>query len=110
MLQFLTGGEFNWHESVYTMPNGQQRSYLAMDNVINEKYKGLTPHDLIDIAMCNGIHYDGARQTGVMFHMIGALSQYGKLGMVSIGKTMEEAKEFYAKTIEVIDKECNRSF
>ncbi len=110
MLQFLTGGEFNWHESVYTMPNGQQRSYFAMDNVVSEKYKGLTPHDLIDIAMCNGIQYNGARQTGVMFHMIGALSQYGKLGMVCIGKTIEEAKEFYAKTIEVLDKECNKLF
>jgi len=110
MLQFLTGGEFNWHESVFKMPNGQRRSYFAMDNVVNEKYKGLTPHDLIDIAMCNGIQYDGARQTGVMFHMISALSQYGKLGMVCIGKTIEEAKEFYAKTREVLDKECNKLF
>ena len=110
MLQFLTGGEFKWQESVYTMPNGQERSYFASDNVVNEKYKGLTPHDLIDIAMCNGILYDGARQTGVMFHMIGALSQYGKLGMVCIGKTVEEAKEFYAKTMDVLDKECSKVF
>lgn len=110
MLQFLTGGEFKWQENAYTMPNGQRRSYFASDNVVNEKYKGLTPHDLIDIAMCNGIQYDGARQTGVMFHMIGALSQYGKLGMVCIGKTAKEAKEFYAKTIEVLDKECCELF
>ena len=60
--------------------------------------------------MYHGIQYDGARQTGVMFHMIGALSQYGKLGMVCIGKTILEAKEFYAKTIEVLDKECNSLF
>jgi len=106
MLQFLTGGEFNWSEGVYRMPNGQPRSYFASDNVVSEKYKGLTPHDLIDIAMCNGILYDGARQTGVMFHMIGGLSQYGKLGLVCIGQTVEEAKEFYAKTIHVLDKEC----
>jgi ATP-grasp domain/PGM1 C-terminal domain len=107
MLQFLTGGEFKWQECVYTMPNGQERSYFASDNVVNEKFKGLTPRDLIDIAMCNGIQYNGSRQTGVMFHMIGALSQYGKLGMVCIGKTAEEAKEFYIKTMEVLDKECN---
>ena len=110
MLQFLTGGEFKWKEDIYTMPNGRQRSYFVSDNVVNEKYIGITPHDLIDIAMCNGIHYDGARQTGVMFHMIGALSQYGKLGMVCIGKTMEEAKEFYCKTIAVLDKECSNTF
>ena len=107
MLQFLTRGEFNWRDGVYTTPNGQQRSYFASDNVVNEKYKGLTPHDLIDIAMCNGIQYDGARQTGVMFHMIGGLSQYGKLGMVCIGKTINEAKEFYTRAINVLDKECS---
>ncbi|HEY8689548.1 MAG TPA: peptide ligase PGM1-related protein [Chitinophagaceae bacterium] len=110
MLQFLTGGEFKWEENIYLMPNGQQRCYFATDNVVNEKYIGLTPHDLIDIAMCNGIQFDGAKQTGVMFHMIGALSQYGKLGMVCIGKTVEEAKEFYARTIEVLDKECSKFF
>ncbi len=103
MLQFLTGGEFNWKEAVFTMPNGQQRCYFTSDNVISEAYKGLTPHDLIDIAMCNGILFNSATQTGVMFHMIGAISQYGKLGMVCIGKTIKEAKEFFNKTIEVLN-------
>lgn len=105
MLQFLTGGDFDWKKGIYLMPNGQTRYYYASDNVVNEKYKGLTPYDLIDIAMCNHIQYDGARQTGVMFHMIGALSQYGKLGMVCIGKDPEEARAFFSKTIEVLEKE-----
>ncbi len=106
MLQFLTDGKYDWSKGVYTMPNGQPRAYFATDNVVNEKYKGLTPHDLIDIAMCNRILYDGAKQTGVMFHMIGALSQHGKLGMVCIGATPEEAKEYYLKTIMVLNQEC----
>ena len=73
---------------------------------MNTRYRQLTPHDLIDIAMCNQILYDSARQKGVKFHMIGALSQYGKLGMVCIGETVEEARDFYNKTIQVLDKEC----
>ena len=56
--------------------------------------RGLTPHDLIDIAMCNRLMYDGAKQSGVMFYMIGALSQYGKLGVVCIGHSPEEANGF----------------
>ena len=107
MLQFLTGGEYKWQQGVYIMPNGQSRCYFASDNVVNEKYKGLTPHDLIDIAMCNHILYDGASQCGVMFHMIGALSQYGKLGMLCIGNTIEEATAYYKKAIDVLDKECS---
>lgn len=105
MLQYLTGGEYNWQNGIYTMPNGQHRCYFASDNVVNEKYKGLTPHDLIDIAMCNQLLFEGSTQCGVMFHMIGALSQYGKLGVVCIGKTKDEAIAYYNRTIEVLDKE-----
>jgi len=101
MLQFLTSGEFDWKQGLYQMPNGQTRCYFASDNVVNEKYRGLTPYDLIDIAMYNRIQYDSAKQTGVMFHMIGALSQFGKVGLVCIGRTPEEAKDYFNKTIEV---------
>ncbi len=106
MLQFLTGGTFDWKSGLYIMPDGQTRCYFASDNVVNEKYKGLAPQDLIDIAMCNKIQYNSTTQTGVMFHMIGALSQYGKLGLVCIGKTPEEAKAFYNSTLTVLDHEC----
>ncbi len=106
MLQFLTSGMYNWKNGTYTMPNGQVRCYFTTDNLVDEKYKGLTPHDLIDIAMYNKILYDGAKQAGVMFHMIGALSEYGKLGMLCIGETVEEARDYYNKTIEVLDREC----
>ncbi len=106
MLQFLTGGTFNWRTGLYMMPDGQTRCYFASDNVVNERYKGLTPQDLMDIAMCNQVQYNSSSQTGVTFHMIGALSQYGKLGLVCIGKTHAEAKAFYITTLAVLDKEC----
>lgn len=106
MLQFLTGGEFNWENGEYTMPNGQTRYYLASDNVMNERYKGLSPHDLIDIAHCNAIQFDGAIQCGVTFHMIGALSQYGKLGLLCIGRSMDEVWAYYQKTMQVLDAAC----
>jgi hypothetical protein len=106
MLQFLTEGVYVWQNGIYKMPNGENRCYFATDNLSNDFYKGLTPPDLIDIAVCNKLLYDGVRQAGVMFHMIGALSQYGKMGAVCIGQTVEEARAFFAKTIEVLDREC----
>lgn len=106
MLQFLTAGEYYWQEGNYKTYNGGTRCYFATDNLYNEKYKGLTPHDLIDIAICNNLIYDEGNQSGVMFHMIGALSQYGKLGLVCIAADIDKAKDLYKKTLDVLEKEC----
>lgn len=105
MLQFLTNGHYDEATGLYETPNKQQRYYYASDNLQRDSYKGLTPQDLIDIAMFHGLHFDGAAQKGVMFHMIGALSQFGKMGIVCIGDSPEEAYSYYTKTFEVLEAE-----
>ena len=75
--------------------------------MISDAYKGLTPDDLFDIAMFHDLMYDGATQEGVMFHLVGALSEYGKLGLVCVGSSPERAKEFYDRSIAILDMECN---
>ena len=107
MLQFLTDGKYNADTGAYITASGNKRFYFASDNVSSEAYKGLTPHDLIDIAMFHQLMYDGAAQEGVMFHLVGALSEHGKLGLVCVGNTPERAKEYYDKTILILDHECN---
>ncbi len=105
MLQFLTNGYFDEANGLFVTPNKQHRYYFASDNLQSSAYKGLSPQDLIDIAMLHGLHFDGASQKGVMFHMIGALSQFGKMGIVCVGASREEAYSFYEKTIAVLDAE-----
>ncbi len=105
MLQFLTNGSYNNDTGVFETADGRHLYYYTSDNVQSDKYKGLTPKDLIDIAMFHGLHFDLTTQKGVMFHMIGALSQYGKMGMVCIAASQEEAYSFYTKTIAVLDAE-----
>ncbi len=107
MLQFLTNGVYNEEEGLYyTVKENLVRYYFCSDNLKSEKYKGLSPHDLIDIAMVNDLHYDGTSQEGVMFHLIGALSQFGKLGVVCVAGTPQKAREFYARIVNVLDREC----
>jgi hypothetical protein len=106
MLQFLTDGTYSADSGEYITAGGHQRFYFASDNVSSDRYKGLTPDDLIDISIYHELMYDGAAQEGVMFHLVGALSEYGKLGLVCIGSTPERAKEFYEKTILILDHEC----
>lgn len=106
MLEFLTDGQYKAEEGLYYAANGQPRFYRCSDNLQSESYKGLTPHDLIDIAMRNDLFYNGSSQEGVMFHLISALSQYGKLGVVCIGASPEKANYYYQKTVEVLNREC----
>ncbi len=105
MLQLLTSGIYNYLTGNYEMPNGQTRFYMATDNLISEKLKSLTPTDLIDIAICHNLHFDGSTQEGVMFHLIGAISQHGKLGVLCVGSTAERAMDLYDKTVELLELE-----
>ncbi len=106
LLQFLTDGKYDAATGKYLTSSGNERFYFASDNVSSDLYKGLTPHDLIDIAMFHDLMYDGAAQEGVMFHLLGALSEFGKLGLVCVGSSPEKAKAFYDKTIRILDLEC----
>jgi hypothetical protein len=106
MLNFLTDGTYHADQGTYLIKSGQERYYFSTDNLVDPLYRGLIPQDLIDIAMDNELMYNGASQEGVMFHMIGALSQYGKLGVVSIGKTPADARSYYDRTKEVLFKNC----
>ena len=103
MLQFLTGGIYNADRGVFEMPDKKKRYYFASDNFVSENCKGLTPHDLVDIAICNDIHYNSTKQEGVMFHLIGALSQHGKLGLVCIGDSPEKAMSLYNRTVDILE-------
>jgi len=108
MLQYLTDGHFDVENATFTLPNGSSRFYFATDNLYSHTYKGLTPLDLIDIVMHHGLHYNHNREEGVMFHLISALSQYGKIGLVSIGSTPERAIEYFEKVVDVLNKEVER--
>jgi hypothetical protein len=104
MLQFLTNGEYDEKTGLYYTANGLVRYYYSTDNLCHERYRGLTPIDLIDVAIENNLHFDATLQEGVMFHLIGALSQYGKLGMVCIGDSVEKTKHIYRQTVDVLNK------
>lgn len=106
LLQFLTDGIYIAETGKFITKNKSSRHYVASDNLRSEKIIGTTAHDLIDIAMMHDLHYDSTREEGVMFHLIGALSQFGKLGIVCIGNTAERAQYFYDEAVRILELEC----
>ncbi|MFQ5570444.1 MAG: peptide ligase PGM1-related protein [Rhodothermales bacterium] len=107
MLQFLTDGTYDPDTGLYYTPEGRARYYIASDNLRSPRYCGLTPEDLIDIAVDNNLHFHGAAQQGVVFHLIGALSEFGKLGVLCIADSHEHAQKLYQETVDVLDRETS---
>ena len=104
-LKFLTEGQYNLDDGLFYAPSGRPKYYFASDTVQSENYVGLTPEDLVDISVYHGLHFHGPSERGVVFHLIGALSEFGKLGIVSIGDNPQQARFLYSKTLQVLDQE-----
>ena len=107
-LKFLTDGAFEPDTGLFRTPTGQARFYYASDNLRSPDYRGLLPEDLIEIAVDNKLHFHGTSQQGVVFHLIGALSEFGKLGLVCVADSIEAANRLYRSTVEVLDREAQQ--
>ncbi len=104
-LQFLTGGTLDPDSGMFISLSGRPKYYMATDNLRASTYRGVLPEDLIDIVTDNGLHYSHRTESGVLFHLIGALSEYGKLGLTVIASSPEEVQELYARTLDVLATE-----
>jgi hypothetical protein len=108
-LKFLTAGSLNLEDGLFYAPSGRPKFYFATDTLQEERYKGLLPEDLVDIVVYHGLHFHGPTERGVVFHLIGALSEFGKLGIVAIGDNLTQARFLYKRTLQVLDDEVGRA-
>ncbi|MFW6358462.1 MAG: peptide ligase PGM1-related protein [Chroococcales cyanobacterium] len=104
-LKLLTNGNYDMSTGLFYSQQEQPKYYISSDNLQNETYQGLLPDDLMDIIAHHRLHFDSSTRTGNVFHLMGALSEFGKLGLTSIGNSLEEAEEFYDKVTNVLDLE-----
>jgi hypothetical protein len=108
-LQFLTGGQLDPETGLFLSPRGLTKFYRSTDNLKSEDYRGLGPEDLLDILTSNRLHYSQSSETGVLFHMIGAISQFGKVGLTVIGNNRPEVDQLYESVIAVLHRETEYS-
>lgn len=104
-LKFLTNGTYNEEDGQFYSPSGKPKSYFATDTIHQDRYVGLRAEDLVDIAVFHNLHFHAPSERGVVFHLIGALSEFGKIGIVAIGDNLQQAHFLYRQVLQVLDQE-----
>jgi PGM1 C-terminal domain len=104
-LKFLTNGRYDLATGLFQSRHGRAKYYIATDTLQKTQYRGLLPNDLMDIIAHHELHFDTSTETGTIFHLMGCLSEFGKLGVTSIGNSPQQAEDLYRRVMRAIDSE-----
>ncbi|MGB3494924.1 MAG: peptide ligase PGM1-related protein [Elainellaceae cyanobacterium] len=104
-LKLLTNGHYDNTTGLFHDFEGNPKYYIASDNLHKPSYRGLLPSDLMDIIAHHRLHFNSATETGTSFHLMGCLSEFGKVGLTSIGNSPDHAQGIHNQVINVLDEE-----
>ncbi len=105
--KLLTDGHYDDRSGELVVGAGT-RCYVASDNIKDERYVGMTASEAIDALRRAGVAFDRDERVGVMPHMLGTLHPFGKVGLTCIGRTPDEADDFYAAAVAAFDAAAAR--
>jgi hypothetical protein len=108
-LQFLTDGRYEAAEARFVTPSGAARHLVATDHLEDESLRGLRVADLFDVVARAGLHFDHARQEGVVFHMISSITECGRVGMTAISDRPDSAQDVFDRAESALLTEARGS-
>jgi hypothetical protein len=109
-LQFLTDGRYDPSTALFLTPAGREKHLVATDHLESPLLRGLSIDDLFDIVARHGLHFDQARQSGVVFHMISCLTEHGRVGLTAVGDTPAQADATYQRAEKIMLSEARAAF
>jgi len=105
-LQFLTDGQYDRESGRFLTPDGSEKHLVATDHLEANELRSLSVGDLFDVVARHSLHFDQARQVGIVFHMISCLTEHGRVGMTAVGDSAQQAAQLYERAAEVLMEEA----
>ena len=107
-VRFLTGGTLDERTGLFASPTGKLKFYRSSDTLQSRRWRGLLPDDLIDALTVARLNYSAQTEAGALFYMLGAISELGRVGVVAIGNSRDEAEAVYARVGRALDELSGR--
>ena len=108
-MRLLINGEYNENTGMFVSKSGEEKYYIASDNVVDESFINFVPKDIIDILETSEYKFDKEKEIGAVLHLVGAVSEHGKFGVTCIDNSIESAKEMFKKVVFLYKNEFMKS-
>ncbi|WP_285773368.1 peptide ligase PGM1-related protein [Microtetraspora sp. NBRC 13810] len=82
--------------------DGRPKHYAATDNCASSLLRGRSPGEVVRMVEQLGLGFDRDRRTGNVLHLLGAVTEYGKVGFTSIADSTKEAAELHVRTLRAL--------
>jgi hypothetical protein len=102
-LKALTGGSYDPDSGRFLTGRGEPRCYVGSDSTVLPHAKGRDTAELLASITDRPWAYDAASQTGVVLHMVDAMTRCGRLGLTCIGRTPEESYALFVRAVRDLE-------
>jgi hypothetical protein len=94
MIALASGGSYDPSSGQLEI-GGRAKHYVSTDNLKSRHLAGMAPARVIELLDRRGLGFDRGTMTGSTMHLLGALRDFGKMGVTCMGDSPEEAEERY---------------
>jgi hypothetical protein len=88
-LELLSGGAYDPESATFRTASGAARHYVATDHLESPRLRTLGHTGLLALTALPRLAADGC---GIVFHMLSALDELGRVGLTAIGSTATDAQ------------------
>jgi hypothetical protein len=101
-LRHLAPGRYDAESGVYIDNSGQEKFYVASDNLVHETWTGIPESDVLAALEQAGLTFDRDSRTGVVPYMLSCLVIDGRFGVTAIADSPEQADDLHQATIAAV--------
>ena len=105
-LEFLTGGRYDPAAARFVAPSGSAKCYVASDHFEADVFRALDVDDLFDFAIRHRLHFDQSTQTGIVYHMLSSVTEFGRFGVTAVGDSHHQARALYDQAVAGLEREA----